>query len=200
MARARRTNNRRYRFWRWRRNPLRRRCDIVEGWLLVITWTLTVLAGVLVGTAAAGTVDRALETRRAQVHEVSAVLTGDASRTASGPTGYDDGRVWASVRWTAPDGTVRTGQAKVSPGTAEGTRVTVWTNNAHRIVTPPLTPRESALQAALTGAFVAPAAAAAVWAAGRLVRGRLIRRCLAEWDEEWKRVGPQWRNLSGGRG
>lgn len=32
------------------------------------------------------------------------------------------------------------------------------------------------------------------------MRGRLLRRRLAEWGEEWRQVGPEWRNLSGGKG
>ncbi|MEU2879366.1 hypothetical protein ABZ651_24505, partial [Streptomyces sp. NPDC007070] len=31
------------RWWRWRRNPLRRTSDVVEAWLLLVAWTLAVL-------------------------------------------------------------------------------------------------------------------------------------------------------------
>src|SRR5262249_21772895 len=102
--------------------------------------------------------------------------------------------------WTAADGSVHTGRAKVTPGVAAGSRVTLWTDGEGRLVSKPLNPAESWLQAAVTGALVAPAVGVAVWGGGRLVCGHLIRPRLAEWDEEWKRVGPQWRNLSGGRG
>ncbi|MEV6939911.1 hypothetical protein AB0N19_37510, partial [Streptomyces sp. NPDC051132] len=47
---------------------------------------------------------------------------------------------------------------------------------------------------------LAPTAGALVWGGVWLVRDRLIRRRMAEWDEEWKRIGPRWGNLSGGRG
>jgi hypothetical protein len=59
---------------------------------------------------------------------------------------------------------------------------------------------EATLQVVLTGALVAPLAGATVWAGGRLIRERLLRRRLAEWDQEWKRIGPEWRNRSGGKG
>ncbi|GGJ06566.1 Rv1733c family protein [Streptomyces brasiliensis] len=209
MARTRRTKQRKrprkprttgYRLWRWRQNPLRRSCDVVEAWIVLVTWTVTLLGGVLAGAVAAGMVDRSLEVRRAEVHAVPAVLTASAAPAPPSATGYDTGRSWATVRWTTRDGSVHTDQAQVEPGTAAGSRVTVWTNSTNRIVSPPLSPMESQLQAALTGAVVAPAAGALAWAGGRLIRARLIKRRLAEWDEEWKRVGPQWRKLSGGRG
>ncbi|WP_267883703.1 hypothetical protein [Streptomyces sp. NRRL S-646] len=36
-------------------------------------------------------------------------------------------------------------------------------------------------------------AGAVVLVGGQLVRGRLDRRRLAEWDAQWAQVGPQWR-------
>jgi hypothetical protein len=188
------------RLWRWRRNPLRRHSDVVEAWIVLATWVLVVVAGVLAGLLAAQAAASAYSARQAQVHPVSAVITGEASPTPATATGYDDGRVWATVRWTDPDGTVHTDRAKVVPGTPAGSEVTVWTNRADRIVPAPVTGTSADLQAALTGVLVGPSAGAAVWSAGWLVRTRLIRRRMAEWDEEWKQVGPQWGNLSGGRG
>jgi hypothetical protein len=128
------------------------------------------------------------------------VLTGEAAQTPAAATGYDDGRVWATVRWTDPDGSVHTDRAKVVPGAPTGARVTVWANRADHVVPAPVTGTSADLQAALTGVLVGPSAGAAVWSAGWLVRTRLIRRRMAEWDEEWKQIGPRWGNLSGGRG
>lgn len=204
MARTRRTKGtgvwfRRWR-WRWRSNPLRRRSDTVEAWIVLAVWILALLGGVFAGAAAAGMVDGNLAERRAQAHAVSAVLTTASPNAAPAAGGYDDSRVWAPVRWTAADGSVHTDRAKVSPGVAAGSRVTVWTDGTGRLVSKPLDATEAWLQAAVTGMLVAPAVGFAMWGGGRLVRGQLIRRRLAEWDEEWKRVGPQWRNLSGGRG
>ncbi|MFE2100762.1 hypothetical protein [Streptomyces sp. PTD9-10] len=188
------------RLWRWRRNPLRRHSDVVEAWIVLVTWTVAVLAGVLTGVVAAQAVESGFSARAARVHAVSAVLTDDAARTSDTTGGYDHGRVWAAVRWTDSDGSVHTGQAKAFPGAPAGTRVTVWTDRTDRVVSAPVTGAAATLQAAMTGALVAPLAGAAVWAAGWVVRTRLIRRRLAEWDAEWKQIGPQWGNLSGGRG
>lgn len=32
---------------------------------------------------------------------------------------------------------------------------------------------------------------------GRLVRGRMERRRMAQWDEDWQRVGPLWGRKTG---
>ncbi|WP_329530933.1 hypothetical protein OG568_08450 [Streptomyces sp. NBC_01450] len=100
------------------------------------------------------------------------------------------------MRWKATNGDVHTDLAKVFPGAPVGTRITVWTDTSGRMVSAPVTGTAAALQAGPTGALVAPATGAAVWAAGWVVRTRLIRQRMAEWGQEWKQVGPQWGNLS----
>ncbi|MFB7993049.1 hypothetical protein ACFC4G_09480 [Streptomyces sp. NPDC056002] len=186
--------------WRWRRNSLRRHSDVVEAWLVLVIWLLVVAAGVLAGVLVVRAVGSAFSAQAARAHSVPAVLTGHAAGTGAITGGYDDGRVWAAVRWTGADGAVHTGRAKVSPKAPAGTRVTVWTDGKGRVVPAPATGAEVALQEALACALVAPPVAAAVWGTGWVARNRLIRRRMAEWGEEWKQIGPQWGNLSGGRG
>ncbi|MFF7356423.1 hypothetical protein ACFZA1_27810 [Streptomyces filipinensis] len=190
----------RVRLWRWGHNALKRHSDVVEAWIVLVTWALALLGGVLAGVVAAQATDSAFAVRRAQVHAVSAVLTDDAAKTPSGGSGYDNGRVWAAVRWTDAVGNVHSGQAKVFPGAPAGSRLTVWADGTGRIVSPPPSGTGAALQVVLTGALVAPLAGATVWAGGRLVRTRLLQRRLAEWEKEWEQVGPEWRKRSGGRG
>ncbi|MCS0604895.1 hypothetical protein NX794_27310 [Streptomyces sp. LP11] len=185
------------RLWRWRRNPLRRPSDMVEAWIVLATWVLVLLCGTLAGVLAARASDASFAERRAELRTVSAVLTDDAAKTPATGSGYDDGRVWAGVRWTGPDGAVHTDRAKVYPGAPAGSTITVWTNRSGRVVPAPVTGAAAGAQSALTGALVAPTAAAAVWGVGWIVRSRLIRRRLAEWDEEWKQIGPRWGNFSG---
>ncbi|MEU1707060.1 hypothetical protein ABZ478_16845 [Streptomyces sp. NPDC005706] len=105
-----------------------------------------------------------------------------------------------TVRWTDADCSVHRATARLLPGAPVGTRLTVWTDDADRVVPEPLGRTEAALQADLTDILVGPLAAGAIWAGGRLLRAALVRRRLNEWAEEWKRVGPEWRDLSGGRG
>ncbi|WP_318205305.1 hypothetical protein [Streptomyces sp. SCL15-4] len=186
--------------WRWRRNPLKRHSDVVEAWIVLAGWLLVLAAGIVAGLAAAHTSASAFAARQARSHPVSAVLTDGTAGMAAAASGYGDGRVWATVRWTDADGSVRTDRAEVVPGAPAGSRVTVWTDRAGRVVPAPVTGTAADVQAALTGVLVAPGAGALAWGGLRLVRGRLIRRRMAEWDEEWRQTGPRWGNLSGGVG
>ncbi|MEV7341040.1 DUF3592 domain-containing protein [Streptomyces sp. NPDC093544] len=176
--------------WRWRRNPLRRRSDALEAWVVLVAWALTVFGGVFIGLAAAQSVEHGLAQQRAEWHSVPARLAADAPESTPTESGAD--RVWAKVRWTAPDGSARTGQARVPAGTTEGTPVTVWTDPDGRLVTKPTTASQAQLRASLVGVLIGMSVAAVPFVCGRLVSGRLERRRMDQWDEEWERFGPIW--------
>ncbi|MEU3986361.1 hypothetical protein AB0F77_40965 [Streptomyces sp. NPDC026672] len=183
--------------WRWRRNPLKRRADTVEAWVLLGAWAATVLAGVFTGLAADGTVERGLARERAEWRPVVARLAERApgasephARTVNGE------RVWATARWTVTDGSAHTGQVRVAAGSAAGTPVTVWTDPVGRLVTRPTSPDQAGFRAALIGALVGASAATVPFVIGVAVRGRLERRRLNRWDKEWARLGPQWRRMT----
>ncbi|WP_028800259.1 hypothetical protein [Streptomyces sp. 142MFCol3.1] len=176
--------------WRWRRNPLRRRSDALEAWIMLAAWVLIVLSGVFAGLLTARTVERGLAVERAQWRSVAAQLTEDAVGT--GATESASGLVWAKVRWTAPDGSAHTGQARVYAGTEAGTPVTVWTDRQGRLVTKPATASQAQTRSAMVGVLVGVSAAAVPFVGGRLARGRLERRRMDQWDQEWARIGPRW--------
>ncbi|MEU9734862.1 hypothetical protein [Streptomyces sp. NPDC048002] len=176
--------------WRWRRNPLKRRADAMETWVLVAAWALTVLVGVAVGLATARSVERALARERAEWRPVQARLTDQEP-----PAG--DGNQWARVRWTAPDGSSRTGQARVDPDRVAGATVTVWTDPAGRLVTRPATATQARLRAGLTGGLVGMGAATVPFVTGRTLRDRMEQRRIDRWDTEWARVGPLWGSTTG---
>ncbi|KFG06768.1 MULTISPECIES: hypothetical protein [Streptomyces] len=179
--------------WRWRRNPLRRRADRLESWVVLITWALTLFGGVAVGLAAAGSVESGLARQRAEWRPVEAVLTEDAPEpSAPEGTGTGPAKVWAKVRWTAPDGSARTGQARVDPAVLMGARVTVWTDARGLLVTKPASEAQARLRATLVGGLAGAFAAAVPLVGGRLVRGRMERRRMDQWDVEWARIGPLW--------
>jgi hypothetical protein len=174
--------------WRWRHNPLRRRSDVAEAWLIVGVWCLVVVGGALAGTAVAHAVERNLDGRRAERHTVSAVLTEDAGPvTASGGE-----RVRARVHWTAADGSTRTGVAFVQHGSRAGSATRVWLDREGELVPEPVTADEAELEGAVLGTATALCVAAVAWSCGRLAHGRLDRRRMAGWDREWALVGPRW--------
>lgn len=177
--------------WRWRRNPLRRRADVLEAWVVLAAWLLTVLAGVSAGLAAARSVDDGLARERAAWRPaVARVVAKAPGRSASETSGAE--RVWAEVRWTAADGSAHTGQARVAPGSAAGSPVTVWTDPRGHLVSRPATASEAAFRAVLMGGLVGLSAAAVPFVGGLALRGRLERRRMDDWDAEWARLGPQW--------
>ncbi|MGW3144597.1 MULTISPECIES: Rv1733c family protein [Streptomyces] len=184
--------------WRWRRNPLRRRADMVEAWVLLGAWGLTVLAGVLAGLATARSVEHGLARERLEWRPVVARVMGKAPGSATSGSGTAGGeRVWASVRWTVADGSSHTGQARVAPGSKAGTPVTVWTDPQGRLVTRPATTSQAHLRAGLIGTLGGVSAAVVPFVAGRALRGRLERRRMDRWDAEWARLGPQWGRMTG---
>lgn len=196
MARSRHRTTRRSWLWRWRPNPLRRRSDIVEGWLLLAVCGLAVALGAFVGAATAHGVERNLNERRAERHAVSAVLVQDAPATVSATAGTG-GQVWAEVRWTAADGSSRTGSARVEPGTDGGATVRVWLDRHGNVVPAPLDRDDAALQGVALGTATAVGTAVTVSCLGWVVHGRAERRRMAAWDTEWARIGPQWGQRTG---
>ncbi|MBT3149587.1 hypothetical protein HTV45_01455 [Streptomyces sp. CHD11] len=184
----------RVRLWRWRRNPLRRRSDLAEAWLLLATLVLALLAGMFAGVAAAGAVSGSIEDRREHTRAVPAVLVEDAAHAPPAAVAEDgDGRVWAKVRWAAPDGTPRTGRAEVDAGAKAGSEATVRNDAEGRLVSSPPEGADARFQIVMAGLTVAVGAAGAAVLGGWVVRSRLQSRRLAEWEAEWQRVEPSWR-------
>ncbi|MEU6096899.1 hypothetical protein [Streptomyces sp. NPDC047079] len=182
--------------WRWRRNPLRRRSDRLEAWLVLGTGAFVLLTGVLGGRTAAGAVEQTLAAHRAESHMARAVLTQDAARTPRALSEYGDGSAWAQARWTA-SGSPHTGLVKVRPDTRAGAAVTVWTDRSGGLVSRPLTADQAGAQAAAVGSLAGLGAAGGVLVCGGLLRGRLDRGRMEAWDREWERVGPRWRGTTG---
>ena len=184
--------------WRWRRNPLKRRADAMEAWVVLGAWALTFLAGVLAGLASTRSVEHGLARERVEWRPVVARLTEQAPGTSATHSATASGdRVWAKVRWTVADGSSHTGQTRVRPGSAAGTAVTIWTDPQGRLVTRPATASQARLRASLIGGVVGVSAAAVPLVGGRVLRGRMERRRMELWDEEWARFGPLWGRTTG---
>lgn len=177
----------RVRMWRWRRSPLRRRCDLVEAWVVLGGWVLALVGGVLAGFVAVGAVERAAEEQRGQSRQVSAVLVEDADDKvpARVPADY---RVWAKVSWTGPDGATHTDDARVSPKTKAGAKVQVWTDGHDRITAEPLSSGEIRLHAISGGTLAALCTAGVVLGTAWVVRQLMERRRLEQWALEWERI------------
>ncbi|MER6530617.1 hypothetical protein [Streptomyces sp. NPDC001508] len=191
-----RTQLRRMRTWRWRRNPLRRRSDVIEAWLVLTAWVIALVGGALAGLLAASTVAGNLAQQRTERHPVAAVVTQDAPTGPSAQT-LDGGHIWAPVRWQSPDGSTHLARTEVPPGAPQGTRVTVWTDAHGKLTAKPLSSGDATFQAAWTGVLVAVATAGSVAGCAQFARSRLEHRRMEQWAEEWERVDTRWGGKTG---
>jgi hypothetical protein len=175
-------------------NPLRRRSDVLEAWLLpaaiVVFLVLCPLVAGLTGMWLRA--DNAAVQRAQQSWQpIRAVLL----RAAPGPEFTDQGAntwtVWEPARWTV-DGQLRSGSIPVAAGSAVGSVQTVWLDSRGHVQVPPLSPAR--LSEAVDGAMLISAAALAVVVGilTLLARWFLNRRRLAGWATGWLAVGPIW--------
>ncbi|MGW4600456.1 Rv1733c family protein [Streptomyces sp. NPDC004457] len=186
----------RVRGWRWRRNPLRRRSDVVEAWtVLVVAVLMSVvapLAGVAAGLHAHDQARALAAAQRAERHQVRAVVIGDAPRRLT-PSQSDPRQPYrAQVRWTEPGKGVRTAWSRVPAGTRPGEPVSVWFDSRDRSVGPPADDVAVWQHTVTVGLCAAGGTATLVFLGHVIARRIALRHRLAEWEREWARTGPRW--------
>lgn len=179
--------------WRWRRNPVRRRSDIAEALVGLAAGVVMVVGAPVAGIAAADSTAQSLAQQNDARHRVPAVLVHNAPSTAEARSeGVNPDQVRTVVRWTTPQGDVRTGSVAVSPGTKAGTSTPVWLDGRGALTEPPLSPGQTTLQTDIMGGGAAAGFCVLVLVGHRLVVLELDRRRSQEWQREWERVEPQW--------
>ncbi len=177
-------------------NPLRRRSDRIEAWLVPLAVAAFLALSPLVTSLAASWVHADVAAaRHAQRswHQVSAVLLAAAPGPMMSGNGshLDSWLVWTPARWTA-DGRTRIARVPAGAGSWAGAAVPVWLDRAGHVQLPPLTAGQ------VRGRAVAVAMAAVIALAVflgfvlALIRRLLDRRRLASWETAWLSVGPQW--------
>lgn len=180
------------RFWRWRRNPLKRGTDRAEAWAVLATGLVLAVGAPVAGVSAGLSSAASAPGPSANWHKVSAVLTQKAPDRTTGLDGAGL-RVRAPVVWHAADGTPHTGRALVVPDSPAGTRTTVWLDAAGTLHDNPADPQMATARAVAYGAVAASGTAAFAGCGYLVVQSRLNRRRAAQWDREWALIGPQWR-------
>ena len=147
------------------------------------------LAALAAGRAAAVTGSR-IEHAQAGWHRVAAILLRSPSAKTS-PM-FLPLEALVPARWTAPDGTPRTGEIYAPVGAKAGSTVTVWADRSGQLTPIPLQPGDVGEEIALAASLATVAVAAVLAAIGLSARWVLDRRRLAAWDARWKATGPQW--------
>lgn len=177
--------------WRLRSSPLRRRSYAAEAWACLAVALIAVTGAVLGGATMARHMDDRSAQQRLERHGTQAVLTQDATDTPD-TNSSSSTKVAAPARWTAPDGTVRTGDVKAPIGSSRGVWVTVWTDARGTIVAEPLPATTAHVQAGVTGGAIAFAVCAGALLGCGITSKLLDRRRTAQWATEWAEVGPRW--------
>ncbi|MGW9031205.1 Rv1733c family protein [Streptomyces sp. NPDC055722] len=178
-------------FWRWRSNPLRRREDVVEAWIVLAAWTVAALGGTAAGLVTAHAADETFAQQRADRHAVHAVLVTDVAQPAPALRA-PGGKAFAEVRWTTPDGAASTGLTQVDTGLKAGSGVVVWQDGHGTLAAAPTSSGEASVEAGVLGAFAGLALTGAVQTVGAFARWRLDQRRTDAWGREWDLVGPRW--------
>ncbi|GAA2657088.1 Rv1733c family protein [Streptomyces lunalinharesii] len=179
----------------WRPGPLRRGTDVAQSWVVLATGVLIAVAAPAAGVVAGSAVDAAAHRESASWRPVSAVVTQEPATRITVDSGTGTGgRVHTTVRWTAPDHTVRTGETTLAAGVHVGDRTTVWLDRNGALVRDPSTPTDSLAESVVAGTVVGSAAGLLFFGAERLTVRLLDRRRYAQWEKEWAEVDARWRH------
>ncbi|MFI9749484.1 Rv1733c family protein [Streptomyces collinus] len=157
--------------WRWRRNLLKRRSDVAEARIGVAAVAMLLLIVPAVGMAMTDVGERSALDQAQGLHRTVAHLVEDAPATPSRFSGSADDHVRATVQWTTPDGSPKTGEALVAAGTKAGSPTTVWLDDAGRLRPTPPTAAQARSQGAALGAAAGAGVCVLVVGGWWIVRG-----------------------------
>ncbi|WP_407561322.1 hypothetical protein [Streptomyces sp. 184] len=183
-----------------RRNPFRRRTDVLEGWAAFGAVAVFAVGGTAAAWAGASAVHGELSGRGAERQRTTAVLLRDAPPlTVLRGDVWSGGEVVAKVRWRDVDGLAHTGRARVSAGLLKGSKAEIWTDATGRhAVEPPPPAVDTGVQSAVAAGGAAGVVGCLAFGCRTVVRVRLDRRRAQEWERDWARVEPHWRQGSAG--
>ena len=178
------------------RNPLRRRADRLEILLrlsvAILMLTVVPVAVIGVGRIVDHQVIRQAQAERAADRKVQAVLT-QAAPAHGAPDPYSGAQTaWVPARWTAPDGTARTGQVLAMAGAAKGSTVSAWIDASGAATDPPTSHGDIVSDVFIGAATTGLLLIAALVALQVLGMHLIDRRRMRDWDAEWRAVGPRW--------
>ncbi|MFG3246532.1 hypothetical protein [Streptomyces sp. NPDC048187] len=185
---------------RWRRNPLRRRTDrlrarIALGLVLAVLVAAPAAMFEVGDSAYRHYVSTAEHEARTRDHR-PAVLTHDAPRHPEpGSDEAKQARYPVTVRFTGPDGAIRTGTTEVAPGLRADSTVLVWVDAEGGITEPPLTTEEIRSRTMGWAIFAFLGVVLTGLAAHAATGCLLHRRNLAQWEADWAATAPRWCGL-----
>jgi hypothetical protein len=178
------------------RNPLRRRWDRIETWIMAGLLAL-LLAGVPLTWIGVGrwVLQGGQREERAQQawHAVPAVVLRGApplSRELSRIPVATGAKALAA--WAGPGGRRLAGEVPVAFGTPAGARMEVWVDRSGHLTGAPLAPSQLAERVLGAEVLAAMTLAGVLLSLAGVARWQLNRRRLAAWEYQWALVGPRW--------
>jgi hypothetical protein len=175
-------------------NPLRRRSDVIDAWLVPVAVVIFLAMCPVVLTLTGSWMRAATASeRQAQTnwHSVTATLLQPVAGPQQAAHGTNSWMTWTPAHWTA-NGVPRTAAVPAASGSTAGSKVTVWLDPAGRVHLPPLT-KSQASDRVTVARVIAVAVLAVLLAIMTVVARRLLdRRRLAGWESAWLSVGPTW--------
>jgi hypothetical protein len=173
-------------------NPLRRRWDRVEAFIfggLLVAAAVAAPVAAMAGSHWAYTSARqAARLQRETSYRVPARLLAVPATRPSAVTAM----VAARAQWTAPTGATRTGVIPVLAGSVRGDVVTIWTDQAGNLTSPPMTPAQVAEQGTFGSVGGVALTVVTLLVATGITRILVNRRRLTAWDADWAVTAPMW--------
>jgi hypothetical protein len=169
------------------RNDLRRPVDRIDGLVTafaVLATAAIIAAGVLFGIQLARQETAAAAEQQATRTATTAVLSQDNG---------SNGDSLVTARWTAPDGTVRTGAIRIFGQRHAGAVTEIWTDAAGSVVSPPIGLADIVLLVAVCVAGVWAVALLLLRGLVHLLRLPIQRWGERSWDADWARTAPRWK-------
>lgn len=180
------------------RNPLRRRIDRAETYLLGGLFVASAVAVPFAAHAAShAAYESALRMQQEQLATRSQVTAVITSTTSANVNGYAvSGYLEATATWTSATGARQSGVILAEPGSHKGTKLLVWIDPAGDLTTPPIATAQviSERDAATIGGIAGVVVMAV--GAGGLIHFVLYRRRLAAWDADWRVTARAWNHQS----
>jgi hypothetical protein len=178
------------------RNPLARGTDRTEAAVVILMFSIWLLALPLAATAGSLYWQDVSALAADQLHtrtQTTATLTENAADFMYSASGNPiSGQVLASARWVAPDGSERTGIINAAGGVGTGDAQQIWVDPKGHVTDAPLSGTAAAALLMLITAGAWLTLSVLLGAGWLTVRWRLNRRRLDTWDHEWQRIEPGW--------
>jgi hypothetical protein len=176
-----------------RDNPLRRRSDRLETWLLwcaVVGALLMIPIGAATGNAVRAALDDSSARERAGLRQVEARTLESAEHEV--PSAPGDVLTVLKVEYVDPHGQARQGFAPVVRGTRAGAEITIWLDRDGTVVPTPRSASDNVAFGASAGFGTVVGSWLLLWGLFRLARIPIDRRRMRAWDAEWATVAPRW--------